>query len=252
MNVQYVYCYDQIMRINLTQSVLTANRDEIMYARNMSLYRGIDNTIKFEFRNNDQKKVNMLDKVITFNIIDNQSHTTHLTRAMTLEDGPNGIAKLVISEADLLDIKEQYYTWSVKVTDGENVDHVAYTDDNFSAAGQLLVKHGVYPEFGESISLAFRGGNTTASVDAKPRLNNNSAPHTAQFYFDAPFTGSIVVQGTMDDVANQTTLNWFDIKTVSYSAQTANSYTNWNGVFSAVRFKKNDTTNSVATVLYRH
>ena len=253
MNKQYIYLYKQTMDINLTTSVLTAGRQENVYSRNMTLYRGIDNTVSFNFRNNDQKKVNMLDKVITFNIIDNESHITHLTRPMTLDDGPNGIAKLVISESDLLDINEQYYTWSVKVVDGENVQHVAYTDDNYSAAGQLQVKHGVFPEFRESVSLAFTGGTVTSAAQAYPRLNNNNnALHTAQFYFTEPYTGSVTIQGTMDDVANQTTFNWVDINTVSYTAQTGNAYVNWTGVFSAIRFVKADTTNTVSSVLYRH
>jgi len=249
---QDVFLYKQTMKVNLTESVLVPGRDEMFYARPMQLYRGVDNTVHFQFRNNDQKKVAIHQKTITFNIIDNADHTTHLTRTMTIEDGNNGIAKLVISEADLLDIKEQYYTWSVKVVNGEGDEYVAYTDDNFGARGELQVKHGVYPEFMESVSVGFRGGNTTAAIDAKPRLNNNAALHTAQFYFDQAYTGTITVQGTMDDVANQVSANWFDIKTVTYTADSSPQYTTWNGVFSAVRFVKADTTGTVSSVLYRH
>ena len=239
------------MKINLTQSVLTSNRDEIMYARNMQLYRGIDNTVKFNFRNNDQKKVNILDKTITFNIIDNTSHVTHLTRTMTVEDGQNGIAKLVVSEGDLFDIKDQFYTWSVIVVDGESNQHIAYTDDNYSAQGQLLVKHGVYPDFSPSQTLAFTlGGTSTPAANAHPRLNNNSALHTAQFYFDSDYTGSIIIQGTMD-AANQSNLSWFDITTVNYTAQSSPTYVNWNGIFGSVRFVKADTTGTVSSILYR-
>lgn len=239
------------MEINLTTSVLTPGRQENVYSRSMTLYRGLDNTVKFQFRNNDQKKVNILDKTITFNIIDNTSHVTHLTRTMEVVDGQAGIAKLTVSESDLYDIKDQFYTWSVKVVDGENNQHVAYVDDNYSAKGELLVKHGVYPEFVASQSFTFTGTTSTAAANAYPRLNNNSALHTAQFYFDSEYTGAITVQGSMDD-ANQTSMNWVDIKTVNYTAQSGPAYTNWTGVFGAIRFIKADTTGTVSSVLYRH
>lgn len=247
-----VFIYDQVMPIVLTENILTPGRNEMFYSKPMTLFRGIDNTVKFSFKNSDQKKVPIHQKTITFNIIDNADHSTHLTRTMSVEDGNNGIAKLVITEADLLDIKEQYYTWSVKVVNGENEEFVAYVDDNFGAKGELQVKHGVFPQFAESVSLGFRGGNTTAAVEARPKLNNNAALHTAQFYFDQAYTGTITVQGTLDDIANQTSINWFDIKTVTYTADTSPQYTTWNGVFSAVRFVKADTTGTVESVLYRH
>jgi len=223
-----------------------------MYTHPLNLYRGIDNVVKFQFRNNDQKKVPIQGKTITFNIIDTQSRVTHLTRTMSVEDGPNGIAKLLLSESDLNDIKEQFYVWSVKVVDGENNTHVAYTDDNYSASGQLTVKHGIFPEFMESMSLNFNAGNISNAVDAKPRLNNNSALHTAQFYFDIAYTGMITVQGTMDDVVNQVSNNWFDIKTINFTSQADPSYTSWNGIYSGVRFMKSDTGGAVGEILYRY
>lgn len=240
------------MNVNLTTSALVSNRDKIMYAKPLVFYRGVTNTVKFQFKNNDQKKVKIHDKIITFNIIDLTTYSTQLTRTMTIEDGNNGIAKLVISSSDLQDIKSQHYTWSVKVVDGENNEHIGYVDDNYGAKGELRVQDGVFPDFVESKSVTFTGGNTSSAINANPQLNNNAGLHTAQFYFSAPYTGTLVVQGTMDDTSNQESINWFDIKSITYTGQSNTTYTTWNGVYAGVRFKKTDTSGTISSVLYRY
>lgn len=253
MEITNVYLAQQIMSVTLTTSAMTPNRNPAMFAKNLILYRGIDNTVKFQFKNNDQKKVAIHDKIITFNMIDNATHITYLTQTLTIVDGTNGIATLVISSSSLDDIKAQGYTWSIKVVDGEGVEHVGFTDDNYGARGELLLKDGIYPDFVESTSVTFTGDNVTSAVNAFPNLNNNTALHTAQIYFGSAYTGTITVQGTMDDVSNQNALNWFDIGSpISYTAQTDTTYTTWNGVFSGIRFQKADTTGTVSSILYRY
>lgn len=222
-----------------------------MFARPMVLNRGIDNTVKFQFKNNDQKKVAIHDKTITFNIVNAADHTTHLTRTMSIVDGNNGIAKVVIAESDLYNIKAQNYNWSVKVVNPEGDEQPGYMDDNLGARGSLRVEDGVFPTFLESVVGTFTA-NVTNPISSKPRLNNNTALHTAQFYFDAAYTGSVLIEGTMDDVVNTTTPNWFTIKTVAYTAEASPAYTTWSGVYNGVRFTKTDTTNTVTSVLYRY
>jgi len=251
MQVSNLYLNDQIVNVNLTTSVFVPNREKKMYASPLQLYRGVDNTIKFNFKNNDQKKVLINDKTITFNIIDSSTHITHLTRTMTIEDGANGIAKLVISEADLNDINVQYYTWSVSVIDGENNQHIGYHDTAYTAGGELKVHEGVYPNFVESTMVTFTG-NTTPAIHADPRSNNNAALHTAQLYFDEAYTGSVTIQGTMDDVVNSVSVNYFDISTTVYTAETSPTYLVWNGVYSGIRFVKSDTTGTITNILYRY
>lgn len=252
MELTNVYLATQRMNVTLTTSAITPNRNPAMYAKNLILYRGIDNTIRFNFKNNDQKKVPIHDKTITFNIIDNNDHTTYLTQTMSIEDGNNGIGKLVIASSSLDSIKAQGYTWSIKVVDGEGNEHIGFTDDSYGARGELLLKDGVYPDFAESITATFTNGDLTSAINAKPRLNNNSALHTAQLYFSTAYTGAVTIQGTMDDVANQNSVNWFDIQTNNYTAQEDTTYVTWNGIYAGIRFSKADTTGTVSSILYRY
>lgn len=252
--MQYIetYLYDQNLNLNLTGSVLTANRDRDMYAHPLKFYRGIDNHFKLRVRNNDQKRVVIHDKTFIFNILDPTTRTTWLTRVATVVDGARGVAELKLTAGDLQDLPSQFYHWSVKVIDGEGNERVGYIDDNWGAAGTLELIDGAYPDFVASSVAVFNNGNTSEPLAAAPNANNNTALHTAVFYFDQAYTGDVIVQATLDHVENTLGANWFDLTTASYVAETGPAWLTFNGVYSAVRFVRVPTTGTVTQVLYRY
>ena len=74
---------------------------------------------------------------------------------------------------------------------------------------------------------------------------------TAAFYFSGTYTGTIVIQGTLNDNISLADDDYFDIKTLNLTNETGVGYTNWNGVHSRIRIKCTPSSGGLAKVLYR-
>tara|TARA_R110000823_G_scaffold75450_3_gene172607 strand:+ start:512 stop:1273 length:762 start_codon:yes stop_codon:yes gene_type:complete len=246
------FIYDQDITVNYTQSVTVKNRNETVYARPLTAYRGIDNRFRIKIKNNDQKKVAIGDKTIIFNLVDRANRVNYLTKTATIiAGGLDGLAEVILTENDLLNLSGQYFNWSLVITDGEGNEFPAYVDDNYDAKGTLRLHDAVYPEFDPSVELTFPNMvDFTSGADAKAELNRNGGLHSAQFYFST-YTGDLVIQGTMDSVASLQTANWFDITTLNFTAQVDPIITSWTGVYSGIRFQRVITTGDVTQILYR-
>jgi hypothetical protein len=86
--------------------------------------------------------------------------------------------------------------------------------------------------------------NISSVVDAEPHINSNEALHTAAIY-STGFAGTVKVQGTLAD--NNST-SWFDISTETLSSPTTPHYVNFNGVFSNLRFVKENDSGNTGTI----
>ena len=72
----------------------------MFYTPNIKVYRGIDNEIRVNFKNKDQQKTSIVDKTVTFIMIDKEASTTLITRTITPVDAPNGLGKFTLTETD--------------------------------------------------------------------------------------------------------------------------------------------------------
>jgi hypothetical protein len=86
--------------------------------------------------------------------VDQELQQVLLTKVgVMIDDGSTlrhkGIARIIISGSDLINIPAGFYNYAVKLTDN-NVsppyELIGYTDDNYGATGQLQVLRGVYPD----------------------------------------------------------------------------------------------------------
>ena len=222
----------------------------MFYTPNIKVYRGIDNEIRVNFKNKDQQKTSIVDKTVTFIMIDKEASTTLITRTITPVNAPDGVGKFTLTETDLLNLDEKFYTYSFKVVDGEGNTQIGYSDDTYGAGGVLELVEGVYPTFKASTSEAFGAGNTGSVIYNDPYINRNVAQHTAQVYFSSAFTGTLLIEGSLGPATQSLNNDDFTtIQTETYTAQTDNAVANWNGVYSAIRFTRSGT--ELSKVLYR-
>lgn len=250
MDIITTLIYDQEIEVNFTSPTTTKNRNEKVYAKPITAYRGIDNKIKLLIKNNDHKRVPIGDKSFTFNIIDKANRVSIISSKAIIIDALNGVAEINITEGDMLDLDEQFYHWSIMVTDGEGNTRPGFIDDNYGAEGMMIVRDSVFPEFRASTILTNFVSDITGATDAREDLARNTALHTAQFYFTT-YTGDIIVQVTLDPISNLAAANWIDLATLSFEAQVGTTHFSWNGIFTAVRFKRVPTTGTVDKILYR-
>ncbi len=123
----------------------TKERFRKVYQRTMKIYKGVDNRLDFQVRNNDNKAKNIteLDSV-TFNIIAVDTKGIQLQKAVTIETATEGKMYVLLSEADIQGLERGYYQFSMFYTDGDGNRFPLYGDSQYDALGQLHVIDGAF------------------------------------------------------------------------------------------------------------
>lgn len=248
------YLVEQVHSVVYSPSGTTPNRNMTMYARNLKVYKGADNPIVIEIKNNDQKPVDITGKTFVFNVLDQDERKTLISRTGTTVNASKGKVKFTISESDLLNVSGQFLNYSIlETTTGTR--GAVFVDDQYGALGNIEVIDGPYTEFRDSKEVNLPNTNPV-SVEAYPQLNQNSALHTAQLYL-TNFTGKIKVEASLAPVSELDADEYFTVLEKQYTNESTNQYFNFNGVYSHVRFSKADRDDSTALsgtvdkILYR-
>jgi hypothetical protein len=256
-----IYYYANAVDVQLDLDPTITTRNRIVYQRTVKIYKGVDNTLQFNFKNSDQKSVNITGWDVSFNVISDVDGVVILSKLATGIDLVKGIVTVVLNELDLIGLDREYYNYTLSVTDPlTGSTKPVYVDDNYDVRGELSVLSGRYPTFLPSIQVGFPTDSnvtvTTSAIHSESPSRQLSTSHTAQFYFDN-FTGNIAVQATLDSLppngatSANVTLSWATISTLPYVNQTTPDYYNFDGVFTAVRFNIAKDSGTVTSALYR-
>jgi hypothetical protein len=258
-----------VSRYLLTNSVIVYQngyhgRNSKVYDRRLKIYRGVRNPITFTFKNEDQKKQDITGKTYQFNIIDTESKKAVVTRYLSiLDDGSTtsskGTASVEITDADLLDLDNKFYEYSINEVKTDGSTLVTFADTSYVSSGTIELLDGAYPQFQPSqtiTSFTVTTGplaKTSGAINAYPGKNNNSALHTAAIYTTG-FAGRVKIQGTMV-TTSPVDADYFDIANVDITASDSVVYQNFNGVYQNIRFSyglNSGNTGTVDKILYRH
>ena len=258
------YHYPNAVEVQLNVGPTLKLRNRSVYQRTLKLYKGIDNVVRFTFKNSDQQPVNITGWVVTFHLISDEEGSVVVSKGVTTVDAIKGVVTVNINELDLLDLHNRFYNFSLSVTDPlTGIQQVVYSDDNYGVRGEVELLAGHYPQFHPSINVTLpmmsNNNITSSTVVADTPTRQQSAHHTAQFYFD-DFSGSVEVQATLDSLppngntSANVSLSWAPVTSTTYINQTVPTYTNFDGVYTAVRFVITPTippVGNVTKILYR-
>lgn len=248
-------------KTNLVADLATGITTEFrtVYAKNLKVYRGIDNTLTFEIKNNDQKPISILNlytpKFVAFDESKNQVLDKTGTIIETSTPNYKGQFTVNISENELLDVKDQYLSYAVYlVKDSDDSKVITYANAHFEMSGTIEVHSTAFPGPKDSYSVeTFTETETdifvSEKVQADPALNGNTALHTVAVYGSSDFDGTVTVQGSLE---NQNPSTWVDITSSAISNPTEPKYINFNGVFSFIRTKYTKTSGTIDKVLIRN
>ena len=234
-------------------------RNRVMYMRTIKLYKGVDNVIRFSFKNGDQKSVNITGWTVTFNMLSDDESTVVVSKGVTTIDANLGVVTATVTDFDLLDCTHPRYNYSLSITDPDGSEQVVYADANYGVRGEIQLLDGHYPTFKPSIDVQLpTNGNSsviTSTITSDTPSRQQSAHHTSQFYF-SNFTGNIAVQSTLDALPSNgnvgnVSLSWSTVSTLPYVDQVVTDYYNFDGVYTAIRFQINAESGSVTKILYR-
>jgi hypothetical protein len=214
-----------------------------VYQRNISVYSGIDNKLEFQLLNPDQKPINPTGSTIHFVAFDENKNQI-IKHTGTVLIANKGLFKITIAENDLLNIKQQYLSYSIYLTDNTtNNNTLTFADEQLNAVGTIYVSGSALPgprDTVEVTNFTQDSGDVTIynsdHISAEPAINGNEALHTAVIYTNN-YIGDVTIQVTLENQVDYTT-EWSDLDIVTFvGSETEPHSVNFTGVFNYVRFK---------------
>jgi len=143
-----IYLYQQIIRVLLIDTsggYFTARYDPV-YAKQLTVNKGVDNVLLFEFINQDEKPVNITGSTFRFRMLNQTGDRLLIEKDMTILSASLGRVKVVLDTADTMEILAQPGSYSIERTQGDYVQ-AAFVNDNAGARGDCNIVDSVLPQF---------------------------------------------------------------------------------------------------------
>lgn len=255
------YLYRQDLTLVKNQELGTYKENQLVYAKPLQIYKGVDNKFQLIIRNSEQKAVQLLDSRVQFNLIDITTSELVFSRWLIVEYNYKGVATTVLESRLLDDLIAGQYFYSVIVIDPENNTQIVFADDNYQAQGKARVHDSIYGEFLPSHKptiLTYHNNSDTNYhnvaftdvIETANRVKSRAVYQTVQYNCDN-FTGTVETQATLNLNATSLPVIWHTIDTQTYTGFTGNDYTMFQGKYTNVRFRITKTSGDVNYILYR-
>ena len=142
------YLYQQITKVFLidTSGGYFTARYETVYAKSLTVNKGVDNVLLFEFLNQDQKPVNITGSTFKFRLVNQAGDQLLLEKPMTVLSATTGRVKVVLNSEDTINIQAQPASYSIERTSGDYVQAV-YVNANAQARADCDIVDSVFPQF---------------------------------------------------------------------------------------------------------
>ncbi len=229
------------------------------YAKPLTLHKGVDNQIQFQFLNQEQKPVDISGKGITCRILSADGTTILLSKTLDLLLPVTGIATLTVNAVDIEDIIAQKAFYSLEIPSG-SFDFPVFVDQNAGGRGDMYIVNSILPSFIPSSEVTIPSGQDF------PNLNPNANTTTSANVFyssvigteanpvlslQAQFTdyfGNVTIQGSTVNSSD-----WYDIETHTYdTAQVTDTFGyTINGFHPYIRMVFTSNVGSVTNILAR-
>ena len=143
-----VYLYQQITKVLLVDTsggYFTARYDPV-YAKQLTVNKGVDNVLLFEFINQEEKPVNITGSSFVFRLMNQTGDQLLVEKPMVTLSATLGRVKVVLDNADTINITAQPGSYSIQRTAGDYVQ-AAYVDANSGARADCNIVDSVFPAF---------------------------------------------------------------------------------------------------------
>ena len=270
-----VYLYVNKLDVFTTSSdTWSTERYRRVYNRNLKIFRGVDNRIDIQVRNNDQKASSIVGSTLVFNLVSQDTKDLVLQKDFTAMDLTTGKVTVIVTAEELLDLDIGFYNYSIVKEVRSTVDSTDYTvtskmplymDSQYDTVGTLEITGDVYGGVANSVIVdTFNYTNPftqgageplpfyiSAIIDAAPNTSPAYPIHTFQFY-TTNYTGTVEIQASLD--AQGATPRDTKFSTVATVDLVNEKYKNVTGKYNWFRVKHIPATNNTGTVdkiLYR-
>ena len=149
------YLYQQITRVLLIDTAdgeTFTYRYDPVYAKQLTINKGVDNVLLFEFINQEQKPVNNTGSTFLFRVINTAGSALLIQKPMVTLNAPLGRAKVTLTGPELLELLAEPASYSITRSSG-NLTEAVFTNAQSGARAPLNVVDSVLPQFVPSIPL---------------------------------------------------------------------------------------------------
>ena len=158
------YLYQQKTRVLLidTSGAYFTMRYDPVYAKRLTINKGVDNVLLFEFINQDEKPVNITGSTFVFRAISQNGDQVLIDKEMVILNAATGRAKVTLTSSELYEIQAQPANYSIQRASGNLVEAV-FTDAQSGARAPVDIVDSILPQ------------HVPSSVLTIPTVNSASA-----------------------------------------------------------------------------
>ena len=144
-----LYLYQQItqvLSIDTGAGTTFTYRYNPVYAKVLTINKGIDNVLLFEFINQNEKPVNITGSSFVFRVINTEGTTVLLEQPLVILNAVTGRAKVTLLSSQVLDLLAQPAYYSITRASGNLLEPV-FVDAQSGSRAPLNVVDSVLPQY---------------------------------------------------------------------------------------------------------
>lgn len=240
-----------------------------VYNPNLKIHSGVDNKIKIQVRNVDQKPVNLTGYNMVFTLVSRDSQKLVLEKDCSVYDITQGTLSVNITKQELESIEKGLYQYSIRRETRSTIDSDEYSvstsyplfvDSQYGAMGIIEIldnikgnplPSSVTKEWGKKLVYTDATGNSdfyvSGVVDARPQFETPQTLHTFQIFM-TNYTGTFKIEGSLSEGGNPG--SWVTLANLTYTNETM-AVRNITGKYNFFRFQYSPDSGTVDKVLYR-
>lgn len=221
---------------NLNLSVPTANlnyaglgtgpgltRHAALYTeQRITWFKGVDNLLDITVSGSDRRPVSLLNRELAVTMWDTVTNTTIFRRRAISTVAENGQARLTVFARDLMTLPAGLYQLGATFIDSNGIETALTWNRAQKGAFDVEVKDAVVPTARSTAEVTnwtlTNGVYISSAINGPLYYRKDTGMFTVAIYA-SNFTGSVVVQGTLDEVITGTTL-WANLKPQDFTTAT--------------------------------
>lgn len=224
-------------------------RYQIVYAKNLTLNKGVDNKIQFQFLNQEQKPIDLTGKEITFRFINSEGTSVDIQKTVNVTLPLKGLANLTVTQAELMEIDAQLGSFSLDIVEG-NLTLPIFSTSEADARGVCQVMDSILPKHVPStrVTIPSHGevSNSGTTYYSSVLGLNGSSKITLQASL-SNYSGNINVLGSTTVDAD-----WYTIESLgNFTAETNTLGTTITGFHPYIQLQFTSTGGTIAHILAR-
>lgn len=143
------YIYQQltsVLLINTGDGETFTYRYNPVYAKTLTINKGVDNVLLFEFINQEEKPVNITGSSFLFRVINTAGDELLIEKPMVILNGPTGRAKVTLTSAELLEVLAQPAGYSIQRQQPGGLREAVFTNAQSGARAPIVIVDSVLPQ----------------------------------------------------------------------------------------------------------